>query len=116
MGRLAQLPSFLPVRADLSIAKPLEPQKFADAHRGSRHERGYGSEWEKTRARILKRDGYVCQCEECKRAGRQLPAGDVDHIVPKAHGGTDDDDNLRAMNARCHKQKTAREGRGGSQP
>lgn len=114
MGRLSRLPSFLPVRADLSIAKPLEPQKFSDARRGSRHERGYGSEWEKIRARILKRDGYVCQCEECKAAGRQKPASDVDHIIAKAHGGTDDDENLRAMNGLCHKRKTAREGRGGS--
>lgn len=113
MGKLARLPSFLPTRADLSIAKPLEPQKFADARRGSRHARGYGSEWEALRARILKRDGYVCQCEDCKEAGRILPARDVDHILAKAHGGSDEESNLRAMNADCHKRKTAREGRGG---
>ncbi|AJG17323.1 phage holin [Pseudomonas plecoglossicida] len=33
----------------------------------------------------------------------------MDHIVALAHGGTDDDDNLRAINRDCHKAKTQRE-------
>lgn len=34
-------------------------------------------------------------------------ATEVDHITPKAKGGTDDADNLQAINAECHKRKTA---------
>lgn len=62
---------------------------------------------------MLKRDGYLCQCEECQD-GKRLPrvADEVDHIVPLSQGGTDDPGNLRAINHDCHKPKTAREARG----
>ena len=29
-----------------------------------------------------------------------------DHIIPKAEGGTDEDDNLQTLCRACHKQKT----------
>lgn len=78
---------------------------------GSRHERGYGAAWVKLRDRILKRDGYLCQA--CLRNGRPTPLGvkpydhAVDHIKPKAKGGTDDHDNLESLCAPCHDAKTA---------
>ena len=50
----------------------------------SRHQRGYGTQWDKLRARILKRDKYLCQ--ECLRSGRATEAKTVDHIIAKAHG------------------------------
>lgn len=62
------------------------------------------------RARVLARDGWTCQCEECAATGRVLVAHEVDHIVPLAAGGTDDMSNLRAINRECHKVKTALEG------
>ncbi|WP_347254375.1 HNH endonuclease [Leminorella grimontii] len=73
----------------------------------SRHERGYGSKWDIIRARILKRDNYLCQ--NCLPTGRAVEAKTVDHITPKAHGGTDADINLQALCWPCHKTKTARE-------
>ena len=73
----------------------------------SRHERGYGSQWDIRRARVLTRDKHLCQ--KCKRDGRAAAAKTVDHITPKAHGGTDDDSNLEALCWPCHKSKTARE-------
>lgn len=76
-------------------------------HTKSRHERGYGSEWVKLRQIVLMRDGYLCQA--CKATGRPTPATDVDHIEPKATGGTDDIDNLQALCRECHKAKTAQE-------
>ncbi len=51
----------------------------------SRHERGYGSQWDIRRARILKRDNHLCQ--NCLRSGRAVAAKTVDHIKAKAHGG-----------------------------
>lgn len=33
-------------------------------------------------------------CRECRKAGRIVPATDVDHIVARADGGTDDRSNL----------------------
>ena len=85
--------------------------KFADRRRGSRHERGYGSDWERTRKRILMRDKGLCQ--PCLRVGRPRPARQVDHIVPKFEGGTDDDDNLQSICKECHDGKTAAEARRG---
>jgi 5-methylcytosine-specific restriction protein A len=73
--------------------------------RQSRHERGYGSDWDKTRARILKRDRGLCI--PCLMGGRPAPATQVDHIKPKAKGGTDADDNLQSICDDCHKAKTA---------
>jgi len=58
---------------------------------------------------ILKRDRYLCQCDECKRTGRVLPATEVDHRIPKAEGGSDAPANLSAINVDCHKSKTAKE-------
>ena len=72
----------------------------------SRHARGYGREWDKLRARILERDNYLCQCSECRKHDRVTPANEVDHIVPKAKGGTDDLSNLQAINRFCHQRKT----------
>lgn len=80
----------------------------------SRHERGYDYKWVVLRKRILKRDGHLCQ--DCKRNGRISLAQMVDHIINKASGGTDDDDNLEAICRRCHSEKTqleAARGRGG---
>ena len=87
---------------------------FADTRRGSRHERGYGSDWDKRRARILARDAGLCQCSDCKARGLITLATEVDHIISKAewqvrHGslaGVDDDSNLQAINRECHKRKT----------
>ncbi|NIF20589.1 HNH endonuclease [Candidatus Pantoea multigeneris] len=80
-----------------------------EQHQGgkTRHQRGYGSKWDVIRARILKRDRHLCQ--ECLRQQKPAPASTVDHIKPKAHGGTDDDANLQALCWSCHKGKTAKE-------
>lgn len=83
---------------------------FADRSRGSRHERGYGGDWEKRRQRILRRDNGLCQ--GCLRNGVLTAVGDkpysawCDHIRPKAEGGTDDDDNLQTLCRSCHQAKT----------
>lgn len=94
---------------------------FGDASRGNRHARGYGTNWEKLRLVILRRDNGICQ--QCLRDGRLTAVGDkpysafVDHIVPKVDGGTDDEGNLQTLCRKCHTAKTDREklkGRGGS--
>lgn len=74
----------------------------------SRHKRGYGSSWDKLRLYILYRDKGICQCPDCMGGEKRLtPATEVDHIIPKAQGGTDDESNLRAVNTDCHKKLTA---------
>lgn len=59
----------------------------------------------------MRRDQGLCQV--CRQAGRVTPATQVDHVVPKAEGGTDDEGNLQAICPACHRAKTGREaGRG----
>lgn len=72
--------------------------------RQSRHERGYGSAWDKIRAQALKRDRHLCI--PCMAGGRPTPATQVDHIKPKAKGGTDDLSNLQSICDECHAEKT----------
>lgn len=78
--------------------------------RGSRHERGYGNDWTRLRERMLLRDKGLCQ--PCNHQGRVSQATEVDHIVPKTQGGTDDPTNLQSICSACHKIKTALESTG----
>jgi len=73
-----------------------------DKIRGTRTDRGYGWKWEKIRERIIERDSGMCQV--CFRPGNQ-----VDHIIPKAKGGTDEPENLRCICKSCHATKTQRD-------
>lgn len=75
----------------------------------SRRSRGYGPEWDKLRTIVLDRANGLCQCHHCTSTGRITIATEVDHIIPKAKGGTDDLDNLQAINSSCHQRKTTEE-------
>jgi len=70
-------------------------------------ERGYGYKWKKVRGQALERDSYLCQ--SCLKQGIVTRATDVDHILNKAQGGTDDLDNLQSLCNPCHKRKTIEE-------
>jgi 5-methylcytosine-specific restriction protein A len=48
-------------------------------------------------------------CRACLAAGRTTYAREVDHIVPKRAGGSDDRTNLQALCKPCHSRKTAAE-------
>jgi 5-methylcytosine-specific restriction protein A len=77
-----------------------EARRRYDRSRGSSSERGYGAEWRKLRAAILRRDPWCTDCGQEKST-------EVDHVVPKSEGGTDDPRNLRGMCKSCHSRKTA---------
>ena len=77
-----------------------------EENRPSSHERGYCSaSWRRTRLAVIARDAGICQICGLLVIGR----GDVDHIVPKARGGTDALDNLQYVHVACHSRKTVRE-------
>lgn len=96
-----------------------EVGKFADTARGSRHERGYGTAWERQRKLILRRDKGLCQ--PCLKRGRLRPARQVDHIINKAEararGWTEEqieaEGNLQSICDDCHRDKTAEEAKRG---
>jgi 5-methylcytosine-specific restriction enzyme A len=75
-----------------------------DAQRGSASSRGYGVDWQAKRERIFARDR---NCRACGKPGTKRD--NVDHVVPKRRGGTDDDQNLQRLCHGCHSTKTAAE-------
>jgi 5-methylcytosine-specific restriction protein A len=75
--------------------------------KGSAHRRGYGVAWRRLRGDVLAREPL---CRACHAAGRVTVATEVDHIVPKARGGGDDQGNLQPLCAACHATKSAAEG------
>jgi 5-methylcytosine-specific restriction protein A len=70
-----------------------------------------GRPWRRKREAVLKRDGYLCQ--PCNRDNRITLATEVDHVIPQAEGGSDDETNLQAICDTCHKAKTAEESKRG---
>ncbi|CNI84402.1 HNH endonuclease signature motif containing protein [Yersinia enterocolitica] len=71
----------------------------------TRHERGYGANWDKLKPLIKARDKGLCQ--QCLREGLVVSGTTVDHIIPKAHGGTDEPSNLELLCWPHHRKKTA---------
>ena len=82
-------------------AHQLEETRRYDRERGSASKRGYDRKWRALRKVILARDPF------CKAEGCNEPSTDVDHIVPRRGGGTDDPSNLQGMCETCHSRKTA---------
>jgi 5-methylcytosine-specific restriction endonuclease McrA len=77
------------------------------AHRGLPH----GRPQQRRRLRVLR--AYAGVCHVCGRCG----ADQVDHVIPLAFGGADDESNLRPIHATpCHRAKTAREAAAGRHP
>lgn len=68
--------------------------------------RGYGWQWQKLRKAMLAQEPL---CRTCQARGMVTAATELDHIVPKAQGGTDDPGNLAPICTPCHKDKTAHE-------
>lgn len=78
--------------------------KWADRV-GSAHSRGYGAPWRRIREKALERDGRICVPCKKRRPGFPSPATSVDHIIPKAAGGTDNLENLQSLCNACRREK-----------
>ncbi len=87
--------------------RDVKPGSWSDPRRGSRQSRGYGKAWDKLRELILARDAGLCQV--CLPRGLLTVGRTVDHIKPKAEGGTDDPANLQTICDDCHEAKTLAE-------
>lgn len=94
------------VRAGVcSTCGPLrQAQQGHDDRRGSASARGYGRHWQKKRLAYLRAHPL---CVQCADEGLTTAATDVDHIVAKRNGGTDDEENLQALCHMHHSRKTA---------
>lgn len=96
----------MPYKAPTHRLTPKPDTRAYDATRGSASQRGYGAEWRKKRRWFLARNPL---CVECQRHGRDEPATDVDHIIPKRRGGADEPSNWQPLCHACHSAKTGRE-------
>ena len=67
--------------------------------------------WRKKSREVRKREPL---CRPCRKRGYVVAATEVDHIVPRKLGGTDDDSNLQPICFDCHVEKTTRENRTGN--
>lgn len=82
-------------------------QSAANVRRGSATQRGYGKSWQALRKQVLAEwlttNGAVCPgWNRPRHASDRLT---VDHIRPKAKGGTDERENLSVL---CHSCNSAK--------
>lgn len=85
----------------------MEDKHYRRYQRDPSINRRYGSVWRKIRARYLAAHPL---CEDCQKQGVVTPAAEVHHILPLAHGGSHDADNLRALCKTCHSRQSAKDG------
>lgn len=94
---------YCPKHAKIRVSAPTPQPRLYDDRRGSSAQRGYGYAWQK------KRRDYLIRHPLCVRCGK--PATDVDHVLARRFGGSEDEGNLQALCSYHHKQKTVRERR-----
>ncbi len=87
-------------------AHKTEHGRLFDVRRGNSNDRGYGATWRRLRALQLLREPL---CRKCAEQGFIEEAREVDHIIPKARGGRNDDSNLQSLCKPHHSAKTASE-------
>ncbi len=98
------------VEADESYClehKRLAAQQYERYGRPEENKKRYGYRWRKIRALFLAAHPL---CEMCRKAGRFTEATEVHHILPLAHGGTHDEENLMALCKACHSRISAESG------
>lgn len=87
--------------------RPGPARVAADRTRGSAHQRGYDSRWQRARLSFLADNPL---CVECSKGGRIAEATVVDHVKP--HRGDNalfwDRSNWQALCKPCHDRKTGK--------
>ncbi len=65
------------------------------------YQKGLNYGFENTKAKVLNRDNYECQCCRGKHKDSKL---EVHHIIYRSQGGSDDENNLITLCHTCHKK------------
>jgi 5-methylcytosine-specific restriction enzyme A len=108
-----------------SSIMPIKPPTFrppgwrpAPNKQPEAHDRFYSTQaWKRTRAIVLKRDGYRCTAIDCSTPSRGLGGRlVVDHVIERRDGGADHVSNLRTLCPTCDNRRHGRRGRGVKSP
>lgn len=81
-------------------------RKAETRRRGSSTDQGYGAQWRHLRTLVLREEPW---CRRCSDEGKLVRSTQVDHIKPRAQGGTDTRSNLQGLCASHHSEKTMRQ-------
>ena len=98
------------VEADESYCpehKRLAAQQYERYGRPEENKKRYGYRWRRIRTLFLAAHPL---CEMCRKVGRLTEATEVHHILPLAHGGAHDEENLMALCKACHSRISAESG------
>lgn len=100
----------MPQRIPAHIPSRIRTRDHKEVARPNAAQRGYCNKaWYATRQQVLVRDAW--QCQICGRVCAEKREAQVDHIIPKVDGGSDDLSNLRCLCLSCHARKTLSENR-----
>lgn len=80
--------------------------EHVDAGRPSARRRGYDGPWRRIAAEHLELEPW---CRSHLERGLHIRATEVDHILTRRAGGSDDHSNLRSLCKSCHSRRTALE-------
>ena len=89
-----------------AFTRRLVGRRMARELRATASARGYDSTWQKLRAWYLSR--YPL-CRHCVLNGMTTPASEVDHIVPRSRGGSNEPENLQVLCRTCNRGKSNRD-------
>ena len=95
-----------PPRAKPKLLPAAIRRHQAKGSRPSSHALGYDCRWRKL-ARLFLMEHPICFDPFGDHAPGIKASAQVDHIIPKSRGGTDDWSNLAALCLPCHSRKTA---------
>ena len=77
--------------------------------RPSASQRGYGADWRRISDKLI---AAATQCAICGGEFTRADPATVDHIVAKARGGTNDEQNLRVVHRSCNSRRVGQMLRG----
>ena len=76
------------------------PMLYNEKYRHWGYQQGPNYGFENTKAKVLNRDNYTCQCCKGKKKDSKL---EVHHIVYRSNNGSNEEDNLITLCHTCHK-------------
>src|SRR5574344_334143 len=83
---------------DMHLMK--NPMLHNEKYRHWGYQKGLNYGFANTKAKVLNRDNYTCQCCKGKKKSNRL---EIHHIIFRSNGGSDEEDNLITLCDICHK-------------